>query len=570
MDKNNSICKIRHDDRLVDALHELTEAARTSAFPAVAAVLKNEVLVGSLTDGDIRRFLLQNPILGLSETLVSEVMNVDPFYVYEDSLDEKDRLLESVDRNFMAVFVIDAEGRFLYATHRDDEKETQLINIKSSETIVFGLGFVGLTLAVHIADSGFDVVGIDISQSHIDQLKKFDVPFFEAGLKQKLAQHIGNGLQLTQKCTLSSRSRVFIVAVGTPVIDCKADNTYLVMAVQDIAAHLKKGDLVVVRSTVKVLTSENEILPILEQETGLKCGKDFYFCMAPERTIEGLALKELSHLPQLLGAPDANSLAYATNYFEQFFTNIIPLAGLAEAEFAKLLCNSWRDLSFAFANEFATSSEAFNIDAGALIKKCNLGYERAQIPLPSPGVGGYCLTKDPFLYAASISSSLVDTKTSPLSLIGRNVNAKAAEAPDRALKNFCFKLGKKPSQLTVLIVGLAFKGKPDTDDLRSSTSLEFVQRINAQGAKVMCADAVVSQKDLKSICSRTLLLSEPVPEEVDAIFILNNHNDNQFLLLDRWFETNKPKLFFDGWGLVSHLESLMLTKKIDFKKMGVI
>lgn len=570
MTKNYSICTISHDARLIDALRELTDAARTSAFPAEAAVVKGDILVGSLTDGDIRRFLFQNPILSLSETLVSQVMNVEPFAVFEAKLDEKSSLLANVNRNFNAVFIIDAEGRFLYAVPREDEEISHFENTQSLETVVLGLGFVGLTLAIHIADAGFDVVGVDISETHINQLTKFNAPFFEAGLRQKLEQHVGQGLKLTQRLEPSSRPRVFIIAVGTPIVDGNPHNAHLISAVYNIASHLKKGDLVVVRSTVKVQTSEKEILPILERETGFECGRDFYFCMAPERTVEGLALQELNHLPQLLGAPDTTSLTYATKYFEQFFTNIIPLAGLVEAEFAKLLCNSWRDISFAFANEFATASEDYSIDAGTLIKKCNLGYERAQIPLPSPGVGGYCLTKDPFLYAASIQSSLAIKEKSPLSLFGRGINDIAAKSPDRALQKFWAKSEKEPSQLTVLVVGLAFKGKPDTDDLRSSTSLEFVQRITAQGFRVICADAVVKDEVLKSMCDNVLPLSKPVPEEVDAIFILNNHNDNQFLLLDHWIESDKPKLFFDGWNLVGHLEGLMITKNIDFKKMGIV
>lgn len=570
MAETYSICVMSCNDSIVHALGELTEAARTSAFPAEAAVVDGDILVGSLTDGDIRRFLLRNPISSLSDARVSDVMNKDPFSILEDRISEKDTLLAKVDRNFNAVFITDADGKFLYAIPRVQEDVTGSVDSQKVETIVIGLGFVGLTLAVHIADSGLDVVGIDISESHIERLKKFEVPFFEAGLEKKLAQHVGNGLQLTRQFEPSSRPRVFIVAVGTPVVNDKPDNSHLVAAVRDIATQLKTGDMVVVRSTVKALTCENEILPILEQETGLRCGQDFYFCMAPERTIEGLALQELSHLPQLIGAPDEKSLAYATAYFEQFCMNIIPLAGLAEAEFAKLLCNSWRDVSFAFANEFATVSEAFSIDAGALIEKCNLGYERARIPFPSPGVGGYCLTKDPFLYAASIRRSFDGTDMRPLSVVGRNINTKAAEAPDRALKNYIAKTGKQPAQTKVLIVGLAFKGKPDTDDLRHSTSVEFLERIKCLGYQVMCADAVVKEDALGAICDSILPLSEPVPTDVDAIFVLNNHNDNQFLVLDKWLDADKPKLFFDGWSLVSHLEGFMRTKNVDFKKMGVV
>ena len=153
---------------------------------------------------------------------------------------------------------------------------------------------------------------------------------------------------------------------------------------------LKEGDLVILRSTVPVSTCRNIVLPILEEKSKLTCGEDFHLTFAPERTIEGKALEELKSLPQIIGGYSKECVNIASNFFRYLSPHIVAVESLEEAEMIKLVNNTFRDLSFAFANELVYICDKFNLDTTKIIKDASEGYPRNKLPLPG-FVGGYCL-----------------------------------------------------------------------------------------------------------------------------------------------------------------------------------
>ena len=214
------------------------------------------------------------------------------------------------------------------------------------------------------------------------------------------------------------------------------------------------------------------------------------------------------------------------------------------AELVKLINNSYRDLSFAFSNGFALMAQNYNLEASRVIAAANEGYPRNKIPLPSPGVGGYCLTKDPFLYA----SVDMEEDYAKLSALGRKVNDKAGSYPYRIFLKHVEQINKKPSDLFVLVVGLAFKGLPETNDLRGSTAISLAIKLKQLGCNVKGCDAVVDESILEEAGIEQIDLLEGA-KDCDALFIMNNHPlnvpDGLLLALQ-----GRSVLLFDGWSMI--------------------
>ena len=225
---------------------------------------------------------------------------------------------------------------------------------------------------------------------------------------------------------------------------------------------------------------------------------------------------------------------------------------MESAELAKLACNTFRDLQFSFANELSAMCENYNINTRRLIEQINFDYPRAKIPSPSPGVGGYCLTKDPIIYSNPINKP---TEQIELGKISRKVNENALRSPNRALGNFVEKYNLSLSMLNILIVGIAFKGTPETNDIRFSTSIDFFNSVKDDVNKIYGFDNCISQKDLVDIgFSKDFDVLDIHNYEISAIFYLNNHSRNSDINLSLWLETNNPKLLYDGWGCRNDLE----------------
>ena len=260
------------------------------------------------------------------------------------------------------------------------------------------MGYVGLTLGATISNLGFNVLGYDKNKSVIKNLKKGVPPFFEKGLKKYIDPSINYNLTFIDKIKKNIAS-IYICAVGTPVNNKtkKVNINSIVQVSQQISKILKKDDLVVMRSTMPIGTTRNIVIPILEKKTKLKAGKDFHIVSAPERTAEGKAMQELRENPQIIGSINQTSFQKASELFSTFTKSIISLPTLESAEFSKLLDNTFRDSIFAYINQMIPLTEKFNIDLCEGVDAVNHGYPRNNRPTPSPGVGGPCLVKDPYL-----------------------------------------------------------------------------------------------------------------------------------------------------------------------------
>jgi len=272
-----------------------------------------------------------------------------------------------------------------------------------------GLGYVGFTLALVLADVGYNVIGIDKDKKKIEKLKSGQAPMYEPQIEYFLNSAISTGrISFSENIPAITEKSVYMICVGTP-IDEQTLQPFLEnlkSVAVEIGKHIKKGELVILRSTVPVGTTRNFVRKIIEQESNLKTPSEFFLAFAPERTLQGAALKELRQLSQIIGGIDSESVEKAASIFNNVTRTIVKVSSLEAAEVVKLLDNTYRDITIAIGNLCGKMCSSLNLDAREVIGAANYGYSRNKILFPGAGVGGGCLVKDPYLLISSLNGKI--------------------------------------------------------------------------------------------------------------------------------------------------------------------
>jgi len=346
-------------------------------------------------------------------------------------------------------------------------------NFVDHDVCMVGLGYVGLTLAVTMAEVGFRVAGVEVSPIALGCLAKGEPHFFEPGLDHKLKRQMERGtFSVSERIPNDLDVRVYIITVGTPLDRERRTRLDMIEnAAREVREHLKAGDLIIVRSTVKLGTTRKVVAPILEE-----AGVPFDLAFCPERTLEGRALTELRELPQIVGGSDVAAAVRASQLFQCLTPTVVRVGDLETAEMIKLVDNSHRDVMFSYANEVARLCDEAGISVMEVIQSGKLGYGRTNLPLPGP-VGGPCLEKDPHI----LGESFRGTGTFPeITLLCRKLNESLpAEVIDRLAKVTGVTPGF-PERPVVTLLGLAFKGWPATDDLRGTMARPILEALKAK------------------------------------------------------------------------------------------
>ncbi|MGE0700385.1 MAG: nucleotide sugar dehydrogenase [Hyphomicrobiaceae bacterium] len=417
-------------------------------------------------------------------------------------------------------------------------------NFADRNVSVIGLGYVGLTLAVAMADTGFHVHGVEVRDDVLEALGKGEPHFWEPRLKEKLARVTRRGTFTFSK-TLDKPASVYIITVGTPLDKTgKARLDMAENATRQVAGHMRPGALVILRSTVKLGTARAVVKPILDAS-----GTPFQIAFCPERTLEGRALIELHELPQVIGADDADTRWRCQQLFGQMTSTTVAVASLETAELIKLVDNTYRDLTFGFANEIAKLCGRAGISANEVIRAGKLGYPRTNVARPGP-VGGPCLEKDPHILVESAKQWGVEM---PITQAGRRVNELQPADVAANAREWASRLpGFSPSP-TISLLGLAFKGVPPTDDLRGTMALPIFRELERAfpTARFRGCDAVVEPEAARAMfgfeSSRSL---EAAFDGADLVMILNNHPIFQQMDLGALAASmRRPGIVYDLWNM---------------------
>ena len=421
----------------------------------------------------------------------------------------------------------------------------------NNKICILGLGYVGLTLSTVLADVGYQVVGVDKDTGLVENLKNGKAPFHEKGLPEMLAKVANSSNPPNYFCNIAGVSaNTYIVTVGTPILrpSLQPNLEYTRAATSEIARVLKKGDLVILRSTVPTGTTREVVLPILEAESGLSAGRDFCLAFCPERTVEGRALKELRELPQIIGGLDAQSAERVTELFHKSTNTIIDVGSLEAAETLKIMDNTYRDVMFAYSNQMAMVCEAAGVDMVSIVRAANQGYNRNSIPVPSPGVGGACLSKDPYILASVCDKYDIDPV---LFREGRRINEQMPIRVVECVEAEMSALFKNLKNARVLVLGFAFKGRPETSDMRDSPTVDLVNALKAKGAIVLGHDPLVPQNEISALGVEVTSIEDGA-SKADAIVIMINHPDYEELDIGSITRDRRdPIIIYDGWHLFS-------------------
>ncbi|QNJ12219.1 nucleotide sugar dehydrogenase [Synechococcus sp. M16.1] len=537
-------------------------------FPGVIFVQNNKgQLRGVLTDSDIIKAISQCTDTHIP---VSDHMNRNPI-AYKESLPRSELLQEvrlevnkrksTSGKLVRYVPIIDEKQRILDII---DIYSLAEFNLDTNYTVcIAGLGFVGLTLAVKIASLGISVIGYDTNQELIDSLAEREVTVYEPRLKDMLDKVLDEkSLFLTHNSKDISLCNIYIISVGTPTKNDIPDLNYIKAALNVIGDNLSTNDLVMLRSTVPVGTTRNIASKVLTKKSGLRCGDEYYLAFTPERTVEGRAMDELSQLPQIVGGISKRCVEKSSQFWSNISNSVVPVSSVEAAEFVKLLNNSYRDLRFAFSNSFSLLADNYNLVAREVIEAANDGYPRDPIALPSPGVGGYCLSKDPYLYASTCPK---EHTHSELASLGRTINKLSGLYPLSLANEYAERNNRSLETYSILIIGIAFKGEPQTMDLRGSSSIDLAYGLKKRGAKVYIYDHLVPSNKLDHLPFEQTSFDDSC-NKCEIVMIMNNNpnniSDELLHLLNK-----KPTLLFDGW---SQYDSIQVSKykNICYSTMG--
>jgi UDP-N-acetyl-D-mannosaminuronic acid dehydrogenase len=365
-----------------------------------------------------------------------------------------------------------------------------MINENTSITI-FGLGHMGLPTAALLAQSGLRVIGVDINESTVENVNSGISPIIEPGLDEIVLETVQNGL-LSATCDISDavrNSKLIMVIVPTPVDENKkSDLSAVISASRSIAQGLKKGDLVIIESTVPPGTCENLVVPLLE-ESGLRVGEDFGVAYTPERALPNNTLYEMTHNARVIGGINSESIKMASLLYQRITKGkIILVKDLMTAEIVKLMENTYRDTNIALANELAIVCEALGVDAIEAIEAANY-HPRVNIHTPGPGVGGHCLSIDPYFIVETARKKGVET---PLIRTSRQVNDSMPRHVDTIIKDALKETGKTIRGSEVGILGVAYKA--NVADTRETPAKPLIEQLIDEGAIVHAHDPYVENK----------------------------------------------------------------------------
>ena len=410
---------------------------------------------------------------------------------------------------------------------------------------IIGLGYVGLTLAVAMSDVGYKIVGVEKNGDVLNSLINKKAHFTEVGLNEKLANVLERKMfSFSNNIADARNARCFIITVGTPILgNKKTDYKSIDSVCNSLKDLLKDGDIVILRSTIQVGTTEDHVKPILDQS-----GKHYYLAFCPERTLEGKALLELSELPQIVGGIDEESTKKAVRIFRGLSREIVTVPNIRSAEMVKLVNNTYRDYSFAFANEVARLTDELGISATDVINAANYHYPRCNLPVPGP-VGGPCLEKDPYILESSVAHSGVHAE---LAMAARAVNERLISwTVDSICRRFEVKASRSPKVFS--LCGLAFKGQPETSDLRGSLIFNIIAYINEKfpSAEVRCWDPVVPVGEATKVLGNLKIANtfQDANSGADITIIQNNHIYFSNAHVEQEIAgMNQHGIVFDYWG----------------------
>ncbi len=405
------------------------------------------------------------------------------------------------------------------------------IETKSLKVGVVGLGYVGLPLAVEKALAGYETVGFDIDPGKIDMInsgRNYIGDVDEAELAKMVEE---KKLRATTDFSEIADLDFIAIAVPTPLDEHQQpDISFVEVSTRNVAAHMKPGSIIVLESTTYPGTTEELMLPLLEDISGLKCGKDFYLAFSPERVDPGNKVFTTRNTPKVVGGVGVDATDLVAMVYESILeAEVHKVSSPAVAEMEKILENTYRNVNIGLINEFTLIADKMGINIWEVVDAAKTKPYGFQAFYPGPGVGGHCIPLDPFYLTwrarkFDMHMPLVEASGTINDEMPRFTVTKAARILSRRFK-------KAVNGAEILILGIAYK--KDIDDLRDSPALDVIENLELEGAQISYYDKLnpsyVNQDGemVKSIKE----LTPEVLASYDLVIITTNHTDVDYQMV---------------------------------------
>lgn len=374
---------------------------------------------------------------------------------------------------------------------------------------VIGLGYIGLPTTLMLATHGVEVVGTDYNKELVHTLNEGKTTFEEKGLDELFAKALKSNIKFT---TEYQKEDIYIVSVPTPYEkeDKKIDPKYVVSAVETVLDVCNKGAIIVIESTISPGTIDRFIRPIIENR-GLKIGEDIHLVHAPERIIPGNMIYELENNSRTIGADEKEIGEKIKNLYASFCRGDIVVTDIKTAEMTKVIENTFRDINIAFANELSRICRKENMDVYEVIKIANK-HPRVNILQPGPGVGGHCISVDPWFLVGDYPDIVNVIRAA------REVNDGQPQFVLERLRDIL-----KENNITDLsrvgIYGLTYK--ENVDDTRESPTLQLLEKLNDEEKESF---KVFDPHVKRRITENQYFDFDEFLKDIDVLLIMNSHN----------------------------------------------
>ncbi len=398
----------------------------------------------------------------------------------------------------------------------------QKIEEHSAQIGVIGLGYVGLPLAVEKGKVGFTVLGFDINPARAAKVnagENYIGDVKDSELKELADKGV---LRATTDFSRLGECDVVIICVPTPLtITRDPDISYIEASTEQIAANLRKGQLITLESTTYPGTTQEVILPRLEQ-TGLKAGEDFFLAFSPERVDPGNKRFSTKNTSKVVGGVTPVCMEIAYTMYSQTILNIVPVSSPAAAELTKVFENTYRAVNIAMVNELMLLCDRMGLDIWEIVEAAGTKPFGIQTFYPGPGVGGHCIPIDPFYL--TWKARQYDFHTRFIELAGE-INVEVSYYVINKVIRALNEVNKSLKDARILVLGVAYK--KDLDDVRESPALKIIELLRKDGADIVYHDPyipVIEPHGGSTVRLESRQLSDEVLSGADCVLILTDHS----------------------------------------------
>jgi UDP-N-acetyl-D-glucosamine dehydrogenase len=396
------------------------------------------------------------------------------------------------------------------------------IKDKSAKIGVIGLGYVGLPLAVEKAKAGYEVLGFDVQEDKVEKVNK-GINYIGDVVNEELEDIVKNKrLSATADYDRIAECDAVMICVPTPLDKFKQpDLIYVEASTKEVAKRIHSETLVVLESTTYPGTTEEIMLPILEN-SGLKAGVDFYLAYSPERVDPGNITFKTKNTPKVVGGVTEKCTKVAQALYESVLdAKVFTVSSPKEAEMSKILENSFRIVNIAFINEMAVVAKKMGINIWEVVDAAATKPFGFMPFYPGPGVGGHCIPIDPFYL--TYKARAYDYHTRLIEMAGE-INDSMPDYVVEQLMNIMNDNKKCLNGAKVLLMGVAYKN--DIEDMRESPALKVIERLESKKANVVCSDPYVDTFKVNGKEYKTEKLTPELVESTDAVIITTGHKNN--------------------------------------------